>query len=63
MNIDTGELFENLEDAMKEALSQGMSEIEAEFQITALDETDYNKLKGMNRSERRLWAKTHKRRR
>jgi len=57
MNINTGELHENLEEALKEGRDNGkdLSSI-----LMALDTTDYKMLQGMNRTERRRWAKKHK---
>lgn len=60
MNINTGELFENREDALKKSMVDGMSELEAANSIMPLDKDQFNELQGMNRAERRQWARDNK---
>jgi len=62
MNGDTGELFNSIDDAFKNALEKGMSETEANSVLMPLSNNEFNELQGMNRAQRRRWAKEHKKR-
>lgn len=60
MNIETGELFENREAAIQDMISKGVPEEKAEELLVPLCASDYKDLKGMNRAQRRRWAREHK---
>jgi len=57
MNINTGELHESLAAALMDGLERGEDLTSI---LMPLDDTDYEKLKGMNRAERRQWARENK---
>lgn len=61
MNTDTGELFYDYDDGIKDALGRGLTQEQAEKQIMPLGRTQYDELSGMNRAQRRQWAKDEKR--
>jgi hypothetical protein len=58
MNIDTGKLYEKYEDAIAD-LKEEQRKNEDKI-IAALTSEEYNMLKGMNRAQRRAWAKHNK---
>ena len=60
MNCETGEIFNSMGDGIKEAMSRGLSEIEASAQLMPLELDEYDHLKGMNRAQRRQWARENK---
>jgi len=60
MNRDTGELYENRNEALEKLLLEGMDETIAENKLIPLDHEEFIELKGMNRAERRRWAREHK---
>ena len=62
MNIDTGEIFEDREAALHNAREKGFSKAEANSKMLPLINEEYTKIQGMNRAQRRAWAKANKKR-
>ena len=60
MNTETGEMFDSRDEAIEESLIKGLSRKEAEALIVAIKDDEVVELKGMNRAQRRRWAKEHK---
>ena len=59
MNIDTGKLYEDKEEAIKELIEEGCTREEALAKLLPLNKCEYDELKGMNRAQRRRWAREH----
>jgi len=62
MNCDTGELYRDRDKALAEALLDGISAQEASDKIIPLTADEYTQMQGMNRAQRRAWAKKNKKR-
>jgi hypothetical protein len=60
MNCETGEIFNSMEDGVREAMSRGLTELEASAQLMPLESAEYDHLKCMNRAQRRRWARENK---
>ena len=60
MNINTGELHESMEGALADLIAGAERGEDLTSMLMPLDDTDYEKLKGMNRAERRQWARENK---
>ena len=60
MDKRTLELYENYDEAVEKLKLEEINESKITDRLVALDSTEYNELKGMNRAERRRWLKQNR---
>ena len=60
MDKKTLELYENYNEAVEKLKLEGINESKITDRLVAIDSTEYNELKGMNRAERRRWLKQNR---
>lgn len=63
MDTRTGKLYANYAEAVQELELQKIEKEEIESRLMALNETEYKELSGMNRAEKRRWAREQKKNR
>lgn len=62
MNVDTGELYQNYNEAYEKLIKE-FSESEVKRKLKHITIDEYVELKGMNRAARRRWAREQQKKR
>ena len=62
MDTGTGKLYESYDDAVSEIQKRAITVTEPGRRLIPINAEEYEELKGMNRAQRRRWAKENRKR-